>query len=43
MEQGLAAAVAEVGSKYGNGEGNSVKHYYAGDKKKKATKKVAKK
>lgn len=31
-EQGLASMV------YGSGEGNSVKHYYAGTKKKKETK-----
>ena len=43
MEQGLAATVAEVGSRYGNGDSNSVKHYYAGANKKKVTKKVAKK
>lgn len=40
MEQGLAAVVADVGSRYGNGEGSSVKHYYAGagTKKKKKCK-----
>lgn len=48
MEQGLAAASAGVTSKYGSGEGQNTKHYYAGTvdskspKKKKSCKKKSK-
>ena len=37
MGEGLAAHV--VSNMYGNGEGNTVKHYYAGSTKSKTTKK----
>lgn len=36
--EGLAAVSAGVTNTYGNGEGQSVKHYYAGSKKTKKKK-----
>lgn len=40
MEAGLAAAMsADVTNKYGDGKGNTVKHYYAGSIKNKKKKK----
>lgn len=36
--EGLAAVSAGVTNTYGNGEGQSVKHYYAGSKKPKKKK-----
>ena len=36
--EGLAAVSAGVTNTYGNGDGQNVKHYYAGAMKKKKTK-----